>query len=92
MLWATPGGMNKYIGSRTGADQSVADPPLALALQHVEGFFLNTMDVKAGRKAGRHCPVKHAGVLRVLSGHEERHRLAGQGEFLPFTWHSNDYF
>jgi hypothetical protein len=70
----------------------IADLPLALALQHVEGFFLNTMDMKAGGKAGRHCPIEHAGVSGILSGHEERHRLAGQRNFLALTRHSDNGF
>jgi hypothetical protein len=70
----------------------VAYLPLTFALQHVEGFFLNTMDVEAGEKAGWQRLVKHTRVLRILSGHQERHRLAGQRDLFALTRHSNDWF
>src|SRR5258708_7305836 len=83
---------NEQVRSGLGADQLAAHLPLALALQHVEGFFLNTMNVEAGEKAGWQRPIEHGRALRVLSSHEERHRLACQGDFLAFTRHSNDCF
>ena len=58
----------------------------------VEGLFLNAMHVEAGGKARRHRPFEHRSVLRILSGHEEHHRLAGQRDLLALARHSNDCF
>src|SRR5439155_26474989 len=83
---------NEQVCSGPGMDQLTVHLPLAFALQYVEGLFLDTMNVEAGGKAGRQCPVEHTRVLRILSGHEERHRLASQRDFLALTRHSNDRF
>jgi hypothetical protein len=53
------------------------DLPLALPVQHVEGFFLNPMNMEAGGKAGWQRPIEHRRMPGVVSGHKERHRLAG---------------
>jgi len=41
---------NEQVCPGRGSDLLVAYLPLALTLQHIEGFFLNTMNVKTGRK------------------------------------------
>src|SRR5260221_8637674 len=81
---------NEKVCSRLGANQLSVYLPLAFAFQHVEGLFLDTMNVESGGKAGWQGPIEHTCVLRVLSGHEERHGLAGQPDFLALARHSND--
>src|SRR5215467_11340530 len=75
------------------ADQLAAYLPLAFALQQIEGFFVDTMNVETGGRAGRQRTVEHGRIPRLLSSHEESHRLAGQrAHFLALPWHSNDRF
>jgi hypothetical protein len=72
---------------------SATDPlPVALAFQHVESFFLNTMNVEASGKPGWQRPVEHRRVLGIFSGYEERQRLAGQCDSFGFARHSNNSF
>jgi hypothetical protein len=70
----------------------VTDLPVALAFQHVESFFLNTMNVEASGKAGWQRPFEHRSVLGIFSGYEERQRLAGQCDSFGFARHSNNSF
>ena len=86
MLWATPGGMKTYVPGFAPTRWS-ADLPIAFALQYVERFLLNAMNVETSRKSGWQRPFEHRRVLGVFSGHEERHRLAGQGDCLGFARH-----
>src|SRR3982074_899236 len=65
----------KQVRSRLGGHRVALALPLAFALKHVEGFFLNTMHVQAGGKSRRQGPVKHRRVFCVLAGHQERQRL-----------------
>jgi hypothetical protein len=75
---------------RLGADNLATHLPLALSLQHVQDFFVNTMNMEAGGTAGPQRAVEDGRLPRVLSSHEERHRPAGQRNFLAFSGHSND--
>src|SRR5215468_6558952 len=76
--------------SRPGADQLAAYLPLAFALQQIEGFFVDTMNVRTGGRAGRQRAIEYGRVPRVLSSHEEPHRLTGyRADFLALPRHSN---
>src|SRR5512141_395332 len=67
---------DEQVGSGSGPDQLIEDPPLALTLEHVERLFLNAMNVDAGGKFRGNRPIEHAGVLRMLTGQEKYHRMA----------------
>ena len=91
ILCGTPGGMNN-VGARFGVDQFATHMPLAFAFQHIEGFFLDAVNVSAGGKTGRQRPVEHGRMLGVLSGHKEHQRLAGQRDLLALAGHADDCF
>jgi hypothetical protein len=50
------------------------------------------MNVAARGKPCRDGPVEHAGVLRILSGHQKGYRLAAQHDSLILARHADDRF
>jgi hypothetical protein len=73
-------GRYEDIRSAGSRHDSVADLPLAGAVEDVEGLLLNAMDMQPGCEARRHHPVEHAGMARLAGGHQNRQGMPGHHE------------